>query len=216
MNVLVLIGSTSTLGLAIARNNSEFSNIICIDRDENSDGVKINDAFRKDFCEMINYDKNNTYKIIYLISQKYYMDKIEDDINLNVLLPMIIYKSIYNKANCEFCYIGSQGDLHGSPHCSLYNSSKSYITKFLEGQIFLGDQSCKLTLIKPWIFRSKMYTHKSFLTVNIDKLSLKILSNKKKSGIYLFPRWTYFVVRILELILPKDIFYKILQKSSNK
>ena len=214
MKVLVLIGSTSALGEALLRNNTEYPNVICLDRKVNENDISITDIQKNDFCELIKIVPEKLYKVIYLSSKKYPLDEIDADIQLNIRLPMKIFNDLYNMPNCEFCYIGSQGDIHASPHNSLYNSSKRYVSSFLEGQIHIGNQKCKVSVIKPWLFKSKMYQKKSAFSVNVDKLATAILPIKHKSGVHLFPIWTYLLVLCVYVVMAKSFFYKILQQSN--
>lgn len=211
MNILILFGASSTLGQSIIKLNKFYDEVIIFDRQTRYKGVSPYDTILLgDLETLFEMEPENHYKIVYLAAQKFKLEDLESDLNLNVKIPLNIFGKIKKYGNVDFCYIGSQGDIHGSPENSLYNSSKRYVSQYLEAKIFDEETKCIISIFKPWIFHSKMYSTRSFFRIMPDTLAELILTRKHQSKIYLVPKFTYFLVTLLYTCTPKFFFYKLI------
>lgn len=230
--VVVLLGGTSCLGLAMAKEYIAKKNTKLIFACRNHTKYLEKTSFIQDSSKIsfFNYDaelngsfnlndliKDNpdaSYTFIYLPALK--DDKIEKIIKVNLISPIEIYE-ILRSSTIKFSYIivGSQGDVHGSPKFPLYNSSKAALSNYFESVIYSESSSNPVYFIKPWIFSSSMTKDSkiiSFLSIKTTKLAQIIIDKcVGKSKFIVYPRFTYFLVNLLK-ILSLNFLYKIFIK----
>lgn len=212
MNVLILFGASSTLGQAIIELNKTYNEVLLFDRkDRFRDASPYNRILLGDFKSLVEIKTDHNYKIVYLAGKKFSLNDLDADLTINIKIPLQIFAEIEECANVEFCYIGSQGDIHASPEGFLYNSSKRYVGQYLEGKIFDPSTKCIISIYKPWIFQSKMYMSNAYLKIKPEVLAKSILTKKYKSKIYLVPRFTYFFVTLLYTCTPRLFFYNLVR-----
>mgnify|MGYP001311966490 CR=1 FL=1 len=236
-NLIVLIGGTSSLGLALL---SQYllikkTKIILACKDYKkyiSTTSFVQDTSRISFFEYNALNNDNSKLIKILKANKgvnitvIYLPGIKEEglnnfnnvIKINFIQPIALYETL-KKEILHFTYIiiGSQGDIHSSSISPTYNSTKLALSNYFESVIYTKNKYHSVFFIKPWLFSSRMTNSskiKTLLSSDVKKLAKYILSKSKgKSKYILYPRHTYFLVNSIKLI-SKRLLYLILRKTN--